>query len=49
VLSQLLRAIMGKGAFYWLSISSILVVLSLSANTASMVGFAAASAEVPAQ
>lgn len=34
VLSQLLGAITGKGAFYWLSIGSILVVLSLSANTA---------------
>src|SRR5260370_21183700 len=34
VLSQLLGAIAGKGAFYWVSISSILVVLSLSANTA---------------
>src|SRR5260370_13047849 len=34
VLSQLLGAIAGKGAFYWVSIASILVVLSLSANTA---------------
>jgi amino acid transporter len=34
VLSQLIAAIMGKGAFYWTSIVSILVVLSLSANTA---------------
>jgi amino acid transporter len=34
VLSQLLAAITGRGAFYWLSIGSILVVLSLSANTA---------------
>ena len=34
VLSQLLAAITGKGAFYWVSIGSILVVLSLSANTA---------------
>jgi amino acid transporter len=34
VLSQLLAAVTGKGAFYWLSIGSILVVLSLSANTA---------------
>jgi amino acid transporter len=34
VLSQLLAAITGKGAFYWASIVSILVVLSLSANTA---------------
>lgn len=34
VLSQLLGAITGKGAFYWISIGSILVVLSLSANTA---------------
>src|SRR5271166_1980787 len=34
VLSQLLAAVTGRGAFYWLSISSILVVLSLSANTA---------------
>ena len=34
VLSQLLAAVMGRGAFYWLSIGSILVVLSLSANTA---------------
>jgi amino acid transporter len=34
LLSQLLGAITGKGAFYWVSIASILVVLSLSANTA---------------
>lgn len=34
VLSQLLAAVMGRGAFYWLSIGAILVVLSLSANTA---------------
>jgi len=34
VLSQLIAAIMGKGAFYWTSIVSILIVLSLSANTA---------------
>ncbi len=34
VLSQLLAAIVGKGWFYWTSIVSILVVLSLSANTA---------------
>ena len=34
VLSQLLGAITGKGAFYWVSIASILLVLSLSANTA---------------
>jgi amino acid transporter len=34
VLSQLLAAVTGKGAFYWTSIVSILVVLSLSANTA---------------
>jgi amino acid transporter len=34
VLSQLLAAIAGKGWFYWASIASILVVLSLSANTA---------------
>src|ERR1700730_14659137 len=34
VLSQLLGAITGKGAFYWVSIVSILLVLSLSANTA---------------
>jgi hypothetical protein len=34
VLSQLLAAITGKGAFYWVSITSILLVLSLSANTA---------------
>ncbi len=34
VLSQLLGAITGKGVFYWVSIGSILLVLSLSANTA---------------
>src|SRR5262249_46805410 len=34
VLSQLLGAITGKGTFYWVSIASILLVLSLSANTA---------------
>jgi amino acid transporter len=34
MLSQLLGAITGKGAFYWVSIASILLVLSLSANTA---------------
>jgi len=34
VLSQLLAAVTGRGAFYWISIVSILVVLSLSANTA---------------
>ncbi len=34
VLSQLLAAVTGRGAFYWVSIGSILVVLSLSANTA---------------
>ncbi|MGB9197141.1 MAG: APC family permease [Terriglobales bacterium] len=34
VLSQLLAAITGTGWFYWTSIISILVVLSLSANTA---------------
>ena len=34
VLSQLLAAITGKGWFYWTGIVSILVVLSLSANTA---------------
>jgi len=34
VLSQLLAAVMGRGVFYWVSIGSILVVLSLSANTA---------------
>jgi amino acid transporter len=34
VLSQLLMAIAGRGAFYWTSIISILIVLSLSANTA---------------
>ncbi len=34
VLSQLLAAIAGTGWFYWTSIVSILLVLSLSANTA---------------
>jgi len=34
VLSQLLAAVAGRGAFYWISIGSILLVLSLSANTA---------------
>jgi amino acid transporter len=34
VLSQLIAAVTGRGAFYWISIGSILVVLSLSANTA---------------
>lgn len=34
VLSMLLRAVAGKGLFYYLSIGSILLVLSLSANTA---------------
>ena len=34
VLSQLLAAVAGRGAFYWVSIGSILVVLCLSANTA---------------
>ena len=34
VLSQLLGAVAGKGIFYWVSISSILAVLALSANTA---------------
>jgi amino acid permease-like protein len=34
VLSQLVGAVAGKGAFYWISMASILVVLSLSANTA---------------
>ncbi len=34
VLSQLLAAVTGRGAFYWVSIVSILMVLSLSANTA---------------
>lgn len=34
VLSQLLAAITGKGAFYWVGIISILLVLCLSANTA---------------
>ena len=34
VLSQLLAAVTGRGIFYWVSIVSILIVLSLSANTA---------------
>lgn len=34
VLSQLLAAVTGRGIFYWVSIGAILVVLSLSANTA---------------
>lgn len=34
VLSQLLMAVTGRGIFYWVSIVSILIVLSLSANTA---------------
>ena len=34
VLSQLTAAVMGRGIFYYVTIGSILVVLSLSANTA---------------
>ena len=34
VLSQLTAAVMGKGIFYYVTIASILLVLSLSANTA---------------
>jgi amino acid transporter len=34
VLSQLVRAVAGRGVFYYVSIASILLVLSLSANTA---------------
>ncbi len=34
VLSMLLRAVAGRGIFYYVSIASILLVLSLSANTA---------------
>jgi amino acid transporter len=34
VLSQLIAAVAGQGAFYWVSIASILLVLALSANTA---------------
>jgi amino acid transporter len=34
VLSMLIAAVAGKGVFYWVSIASILAVLSLSANTA---------------
>jgi len=34
VLSQLISAVMGRGIFYYVSIGSILLVLSLSANTA---------------
>jgi amino acid transporter len=33
VLSQLIAAVAGRGIFYWVSIASILLVLSLSANT----------------
>jgi hypothetical protein len=33
VLSQLIGAVAGRGIFYWVSITSILVVLCLSANT----------------
>ncbi len=31
---MLLAAVTGRGWFYWVSISSIIVVLALSANTA---------------
>ena len=34
VLSQLIAAVAGEGAFYWVSMASILLVLALSANTA---------------
>jgi amino acid transporter len=34
VLSQLIAAVTGMGAYYWISMGSILLVLSLSANTA---------------
>ena len=34
VLSQLIAAVTGTGAIYWISIAAILIVLSLSANTA---------------
>lgn len=34
VLSQMIAAVTGQGAFYWISIASILIVLALSANTA---------------
>jgi amino acid transporter len=34
VLSQLIAAVAGKGAFYYITIGSILLVLALSANTA---------------
>ena len=34
VLSMLIAAVFGKGIFYYLTIASILLVLSLSANTA---------------
>lgn len=34
VLSQLIAAVAGKGVFYYVSIASILLILSLSANTA---------------
>ena len=33
VLSQLIAAVVGRGTFYWISLSSILLVLCLSANT----------------
>ncbi len=33
ILSQLIGAVAGRGAFYWISIVSILLVLCLSANT----------------
>ncbi len=33
VLSQLIGAVAGRGWFYWISMASILIVLSLSANT----------------
>lgn len=34
VLSQMIGAVMGKGVFYYVSMASILLILSLSANTA---------------
>ncbi|RRA48446.1 APC family permease [Acidipila sp. EB88] len=34
VLSELLQAVTGRGIFYWVAMSSILLVLALSANTA---------------
>ena len=34
VLSQLLEAVAGRGVFYWVAMTSILLVLALSANTA---------------